>query len=129
MAKFLDGLPDSKFAALDSAITHVLARSGIELAGTPWLRPLGKGLNEFRVRHSEAQILSLYESSGYAPPPGSQASPVLLRVFVHFYGARVCLLLGGYDKGRDPSIRRQQREIASARKGLTDWRRRQGKSG
>jgi hypothetical protein len=46
-------------------------------------------------------------------------------VFVHFHGSRVVLLLGGYDKGKDPSERRQRREIAQARKCLADWRRRQ----
>jgi hypothetical protein len=42
-------------------------------------------------------------------------------VFCHAYGDRVILLLGGYDKGRDPSSRRQEREIALARSRLTDW--------
>ena len=36
---------------------------------------------------------------------------ILLRVFVHFHGSRVILLLGGYDKGKDPSEKKQQREI------------------
>jgi DNA-binding XRE family transcriptional regulator len=36
---------------------------------------------------------------------------VLLRVVVHFYGDKVVLLLGGYDKGADPKSRRQEREI------------------
>jgi hypothetical protein len=33
------------------------------------------------------------------------------------------LLLGGYDKGRDPNDKRQEREIKRARKSLEDWRR------
>jgi hypothetical protein len=33
------------------------------------------------------------------------------------------LLLGGYDKGRDPSDKGQEREIKRARKALEDWRR------
>jgi hypothetical protein len=41
---------------------------------------------------------------------------VLLRAFCHAHGDKVVLLLGGYDKGRDPSAKRQQREIATARK-------------
>jgi hypothetical protein len=48
-------------------------------------------------------------------------TPVLLRVFVHFHGKRVVLLLSGYDKGDDPSDRRQRREISRARKRLTAW--------
>ena len=46
---------------------------------------------------------------------------VLLRVFCTFHGDRVVLLLGGYDKGRDPSDKRQQKEIARARKLLKQW--------
>jgi hypothetical protein len=46
-------------------------------------------------------------------------------VFVHFHGDRVILLLGGYDKGRDPSDRKQQRQITRARKNLAEWQRRQ----
>ena len=46
---------------------------------------------------------------------------ILLRVFVHFHGERVILLLSGYDKGDDPSERRQQLEIADARRHLTAW--------
>jgi hypothetical protein len=49
--------------------------------------------------------------------------PILLRVFVHFHGSRIVLLLGGYDKGRDPSDKGQEREIKRARKALEDWRR------
>jgi hypothetical protein len=42
---------------------------------------------------------------------------------VHFHGSRVVLLVGGYDKGRDPNEKKQEREIARARKSLEDWRR------
>lgn len=58
------------------------------------------------------------ELSGLAVRRGA----VLLRVFVHFYGSRVVLLLGGYDKGIDPKARRQQREIAQARRLLTQFK-------
>jgi putative component of toxin-antitoxin plasmid stabilization module len=122
MEKFLDTLPDAKFAALDAALSQVLARDGLGLAGSQWLKPLGDGLHEFRVRHSQAEILALHRSAGYSPPPSSHTTPVLIRVFVHFFGNRVCLLLGGYDKGRDTSQKRQQREIATARKHLTRFR-------
>jgi hypothetical protein len=43
-------------------------------------------------------------------------------VFVHFHGARVVLLLSGYDKGDDSSDRRQEKAIARARQYLTEWR-------
>ena len=47
---------------------------------------------------------------------------MLLRVFFHAYGERVVLLLGGYNKGKAPSERRQQREIATARKRLDGFK-------
>jgi hypothetical protein len=49
---------------------------------------------------------------------------ILLRVFVHFHGDRVVLLLGGYDKGRYPKSRRQQREIREARRLLAQFKER-----
>jgi len=48
-----------------------------------------------------------------------------LRGFCHARGDRVVLLLGGYDKGADPSRRRQQREIETARRRLADFLRRE----
>jgi hypothetical protein len=83
--------------------------------------PLKEGLYEFRVRHSAHDIVSMYGAADQAPP----ASPekILLRLFVHFHGGRVVLLLHGYDKSADDSPRRQQREIAEARKRLGAWQR------
>lgn len=37
---------------------------------------------------------------------------------------KIVLLLNGYDKGADPSEKRQQREIATARKRLTAFEQR-----
>ena len=48
----------------------------------------------------------------------------LVRVFCHAAGDRVILLLGGYDKGKDYSRRRQDREIKVARRRLTEYLRR-----
>ena len=57
-------------------------------------------------------------------PAQTPRADVLLRVFRHAMGDRVILLLGGYDKGGDPSPRRQAREIEVARRRLADYRRR-----
>jgi len=38
------------------------------------------------------------------------------------------LLLGGYDKGKDPKDKRQQREIARARKLLAQFKQRRRRS-
>ncbi len=45
---------------------------------------------------------------------------MLLRVFCTFSGDRIVLLYHGYNKKADPSEKRQNREIAKARK-LHEW--------
>jgi len=118
---WLDSLTDQQSAALRAAVTHVLEPEGLALASTAWLKPLREGLYEFRVRHSAHDIMSMYAAAGDVPP--ATPEKILLRVFVHFHGQRVILLLHGYDKGADDSPRRQQREIAQARKRLGAWKR------
>ncbi len=115
---FLDDLSEGEFAALDAAMQRVLLVRGIALAGSEWLKPLGQGLHEFRVRHSAEEIAHMF---GGEPPGTSPTESILLRVFVHFHGHKVILLLSGYDKGDDPSRRRQQRAIADARQALRAW--------
>lgn len=121
--RFIDDLSDFKFVALDTAIGRVLSVRGIDLVRTEWLKALGEGLHEFRVRHDADEIVRMF--GGDAPEVGRQSKKVLLRVFVHFYGKKVVLLLGGYDKGDDPKGRRQQREIAEARRLLGQFKERQ----
>jgi hypothetical protein len=89
-----------------------LQRLGVGVCGTEFGRQLGGGLFEFRLRT---------ESLG----EGAEKKPVL-RVFCHAYGRKVVLLVGGYDKGEDPSPRRQQAEIGVARWRLADWTARRG---
>lgn len=67
----------------------------------------------------------MYSDAGHMPPEDSES--ILLRVFVAFHGNQVVLLLDGYDKGSDPSPKRQQREIAAARKLLADWKAQQAR--
>lgn len=117
---WFDSLSAAKFAAIDAAIRHQLEKQGIDLAGTAWLKPLKDGLYEFRVRSTAAEIVRMYADVGRVPPDDTET--ILLRVFVAFHGNRVVLLLDGYDKGADPSPKRQQREITAARKLLTAWR-------
>lgn len=121
--RFIDDLSDFKFIALDTAIDRVLSVRGIDLVRTEWLKALGDGLHEFRVRHDADEIGRMF--GGDAPEVDGQPEKVLLRVFVHFYGQKVVLLLGGYDKGDDPKERRQQREIAEARRLLRQFKERQ----
>jgi hypothetical protein len=121
--RFIEDLSDFTFVALDVAIDRVLTVRGIDLVRTEWLKALGEGLHEFRVRHDADEIAHMF--GGDAPEAHGRPEKVLLRVFVHFYGERVVLLLGGYDKGNDPKERRQQREIADARRLLGQFKARQ----
>jgi hypothetical protein len=121
--RFAEDLPEAKFVALQEAVIRVLAVRGLELAGTEWLKLLGAGLHEFRIRHDAHQIQRMF--GGVSGEVTHLRGKVLLRVFVHFYGDRVILLLGGYDKGASPKGRRQQREITEARRLLTQFKERQ----
>jgi len=123
--KFVSGLTDFKFVALDVAIDRVLSARGLELVRTEWLKALGGGLHEFRIRHDAAEVAHMF--GGDPPTVQGHAEKVLLRVFVHFHGDKVVLLLGGYDKGRDTKSRRQQREIAEARRLLEQFKRRRAR--
>ncbi len=120
--RFADSLTDFKFAALDMAMEHMLADRGLDLAKTEWLKSLRMGLYEFRIRHEADEIARMLGavSSG----AGANRESVLLRVFVHFHGDKIVLLLGGYDKGRYSKSKRQQREIQTARKLLTQFKER-----
>jgi hypothetical protein len=122
-AAFVDDLSDFKFVALETAIDLVLSQRGIDLVRTEWLKALGEGLHEFRVRHTAEETARMF--GGDAASTGTPREAVLLRVFVHFYGTKVVLLLGGYDKGEDPKPKRQQREITQARKLLAQFKERQ----
>ena len=109
-------LGEIEFEALATAIEEILEKDGIALASTPWLKALGEGLHEFRVRHDAATITALYADSGASKP--AKPAKILLRLFVHFHGQKIILLLHGYDKGSDDSPRRQNKEIEEARKRL-----------
>jgi len=78
------------------------------------------------ARHEADEIARMF--GGEPPDVAAPREKVLLRVFVHFYGDKVVLLLGGYDKGKDPKEKRQQREIARARKLLAQFKERQRRS-
>jgi hypothetical protein len=119
-ARFVAHLPDVAAVALEVAIDLVLAAQGIDLARTEWLRPLGRGAYEFRVRHDATEIARMFDGGSIAA--GSPKRDMLLRLFVHFHGDRRILLLNGYDKGADTSQRRQQRDFAYARRLLRQFK-------
>lgn len=116
---WMDSLTVAEFAALRSGIVRFLEVHGIALGSTPWLKALGDGLHEFRVRHDAATIEGLAGQALVAELPTQKR--ILLRLFVHFHGDRVILLLHGYDKGANDSPRQQNKEIQEAKKRLTAW--------
>lgn len=118
--RFINRADDATFAAVDAAVEHILTRHGLDLCKTEWMKPWGEGLYEFRIRHDATEIADRFGQE--LSTPATRPASILVRVFVHFYGDRVVLLLSGYDKGRDPSGKRQDKEIALARKHLTAWK-------
>lgn len=120
--RFFTSLPEYEQAVLTAALTHVLEVRGIDVCSGEWGKALGDGLYEFRIRRSLQAILN----EAGEPVPKDLASAdrkVLLRVFCTFHGKKIVLLFSGYDKGKDPSAKRQTREIKTARKMLKIWKR------
>jgi phage-related protein len=107
--------------AIGVAMSEILQEEGVGVCRSGYGKQLGEGLFEFRLRHDAAEIL---RSVGKTARPEQGGERILLRVFCHAHGDRIVLLLGGYDKGADASPKRQQREIADARKRLKDFRQR-----
>lgn len=107
--------------AIGVAMAEILQIEGIGVCRGAYGKQLGDGLFEFRLRHDAGEIL---RSLGKPARDEPQRERILLRVFCHAHGDQLILLLGGYDKGADPSAKRQQREITEARRRLSDYRRR-----
>ncbi len=118
---FLRQLDPPKRAALIAAVEMVLTPLGLAVCNTEYGKALGRGLYGFRIRHDERTI----RAKAGAPGTGARQGEVLLRVFFAAYADHVVLLLGGYDKGDDPSGRRQSREIEQARARLRSFKLRQ----
>jgi phage-related protein len=105
-----EDLSPTKRRALGMAMNEVLQRHGVQVVGErSWGRQLGQGLFEFRVDRT-------------VKPDDEIVEKLVLRVFCHAHGDRKILVLHGYDKGKSPSSRRQQREIEVARSRLASWR-------
>ena len=110
-------LTPTKRRALGHAMNEVLQRLGVGVCATEFGKQLGGGLFEFRLRRDLRDLADVDTEEG---------GRILLRVFCHAHGDRLVLLVGGYDKGQHPSLKRQNAEIQLARKRLADWRRRSG---
>jgi hypothetical protein len=110
--------------ALDAALRLILAVHGVGVCGGTYGRHVGRGLFEFRLDDDEATVLHKWDPGSTTPRPATPRDRILLRVFCHAHGDRIVLLLGGYDKGADPSRRKQRLEIVRARARLRDFLRR-----
>ncbi|WP_144796189.1 hypothetical protein [Microbacterium paludicola] len=118
-------LPKYEQAVLLAALERVLTPQGSDVCSSEWGKALGGGLYEFRVRKSLKAIIEEFARPDGKKPalkPGDDRA-VLLRAFFTVHGNRVVLLFSVYDKGRDPSDKRQKKEIARARKLLKNWTR------
>ena len=106
MVSWLDSLSETKYVAVRAAIVDQLEVHGINLAATHWMKPLGGGLYELRIRHDRIEI----------PAGDSVRARILLRIFLVFRPGKRCVLLDGYDKAENPSKAHQQRQIRRARR-------------
>lgn len=117
---FLRSLDPYSQIVLGISVEEVLARQGHNVCNTSWGKALRDGLYEFRVQKS---LNALCKEACVPVPEGFHGDKgVLLRVFFTVEGARIVLLLSGYDKGKDPNEKRQNREIKVARKLLREHR-------
>jgi hypothetical protein len=110
--KWYNSLDEYEQAVLDAAIDNVLEVHGPEICKGEFGKPLGDGLYEFRVRQS----LRAIRQYGNLKTPEGEANDktVALRVFCHFYGDKVVLLLSGLDKAKNEKA--QNKEIQRAKK-------------
>ncbi len=124
-APYVDWMNDlSKYeqAVVTAAVRNVLQPLGMGICDTEWGKPLGDGLYEFRIRLALRAIMTWGKPADDEPPTEISGRKVLLRIFLTFHGSKIILLFHGYDKGKDPSERRQQKEIKKARKALASWK-------
>jgi hypothetical protein len=117
---WIQDLSREKRLAIETALEHVLAVRGLDVVETEFGKALGKGLYEFRLRWTAREVAE--KVGTVIAETHAESESILLRVFFCTAGRKIILLLSGYDKGADASGRRQDAEIARARKCLTAWR-------
>ncbi len=74
---WMNDLGSVEFEAMATAIEQVLQKQGLELAGTAWIKAMGEGLYEFRVRHDAGTIRALYSDSGHLTTSGEDPAPLV----------------------------------------------------
>jgi phage-related protein len=111
--------------SVTAALEELVARMGPDIVRTDFGKNLGGGLIELRIRQSEEQLLKRMGKVPRAPHPEDAGEDILLRVFFHPHGEKRALVLHGYDKGKSPAKRHQQRQIAIADKRLALFKQRE----
>ncbi|HEX5291447.1 MAG TPA: hypothetical protein VFX25_21485 [Streptosporangiaceae bacterium] len=114
-----EALSPLKRAAFRAAVETVLVKRGLHVVDSELGKALGHGLYELRLRQTAEEIrqrvdgldLAALDADVHAPP-----EKILLRVFFCTDGSKIILLLSAYDKADDSTAKRQDREIANARK-------------
>ena len=101
------------------ALTEILAKEGLSLARTSWLRFVGEGVWEFRIGRS---FKAVYSKAGIEEYSHNSNLKVLLRIFCSFDDNRI-LLFGCYDKQRHSDGRRQANAIRAAKEELLTLKR------
>ncbi len=116
---FRDSLDVYTRAVLDISVEEILRRQGNNVCNSlKFGRSLRGGLYEFKISKS---LSSLVKDLGISHPLTDQGKKsVLLRVFFAVEGEKVLILLAGYDKKKDDSSKRQNKEITYARKLLRE---------
>lgn len=121
----LESSDSAKHDAVVYGLQVILAREGAGVCGTEFGKNLGKGLCEFRLRHTRDELQAKAEPHKAGSGQSAHPAKVLIRVFFAVYGDKIVLLLGGYDKAADDSRHRQNTEIEQARARLRAHQQRQ----
>lgn len=118
-----EDLSEEACELIGAAMLEILQEEGPKVCGTRFGRQLGDGVFEFRLDGDpQAWIDQARARRGKLPRRnGAKGFDVQFRIFCHAHGDRIILLLGAYDKGHDVSKKRQQQEIAIAKKRLQEW--------
>jgi len=122
-ASWFENLDEYDQIVVTTVIEKIVKRLGIDVCDTEWGKNLGGSLYEVRIRRPLSNIVSWGEPDTFQVPddlPPDES--VLLRLYCTFHGDRIVLFVSGYDKGKDPSSKREQREINTARKHIRAWK-------
>ena len=110
---FRNSLAPFEKELLDLSIEMILGRQGNNVCESNWGKSLGAGLYEFRINRSLSTLLNDLGIRDKDLLRSNESK--LFRIFFLVEGTKVILLLCGYNKGKDPSHKKQQKLIKTAR--------------